>query len=417
MKLPHALRALAHRNFRLLLAGQGTSHVGNWVQLIATSWLMYQITGSTFMLGVASFALYGPLLLIAPFAGVLLDRVDVRKVLIGTNLVALFQAVVMTMLVVSNGLQAWHIVAGNLVFGFVSACDMPARQSLLPKLVGSRDDLSSAIAINSAIMNGARALGPAVGGIAIGAVGDAFGFGLNVLLRGAGLSTLLLIRMPSSSKPRLRGGWTSQFLEGVRYAFGFLPSRSALLLLAATSVTVQSYTTLMPWFAKDRFHGDSHTLGVLLGIAGVGSVAGLTYLAARPTVSGLFSSIARSSMLAGIALIAFSLSQHFWLGAVMIFLVGVGMTLTAASTNTVLQTIVPDELRGRIASIYVMAYLGVSPLGAIAGGWLAERTGPPAALMASGILTLVCAFAYSSQLPAIRTAIWPVYARLGILKH
>ena len=415
MPLPRGLRALAHRNFRLFLAGQGTSQTGNWLQLIATSWLMYRLTGSTLMLGLATFALQIPFLVLAPVAGVFLDRVDVRRVLFVTNSIAFLQALTMLTLVAGGAIAPWHLVAGNFVLGVVNACDAPARQSLLVRLVDDRADLQNAIALNSTMMNFARFLGPMIGGAVIAAFGEVAGFALNSLLRFAVLGALAAMRLRAKLTAAAVGGWLRQFSTGLRYAYGFLPSRSALLLLAATSITTQSYSSLMPWFAKERFHGDSHTLGVLMSAAGLGAVSGMIYLASRHSVRGLFRLIGWTAALAGAALIAFSLVTSLWPALPMVYLTGMGMMLTAASTNTVLQTIVPDELRGRVASLYVMSFLGVSPLGALFAGWAAEHGGAPNTLLVCGAVTLACASLYAAQLPSIRHAIRPVYERLGIV--
>jgi MFS family permease len=413
--LPRGLRALAHRNFRLFLAGQGTSQTGNWLQLIATSWLMYRLTESTFMLGLATFALQIPFLVLAPLAGVFLDRVDVRRVLFITNSIALLQAVVMFTLVAGGTIAPWHLVAGNFVLGVVNACDAPARQSLLVRLVDDRADLQNAIALNSTMMNFARFLGPMIGGAVIAAFGEVAGFALNSLLRFAVLAALAAMRLQARLTAAAIGGWLRQFATGLRYAYGFLPTRSALLLLAATSITTQSYSSLMPWFAKERFHGDSHTLGLLMSAAGLGAVSGMVYLASRQSVRGLFRLIGWTAALAGVALIAFSLVTNLWLALPMVYLTGMGMMLTAASTNTVLQTIVPDELRGRVAALYVMSFIGVSPLGALFAGWAAEHIGAPHTLLACGAVTLLCAGLYVAQMPLIRHAIRPVYERMGIV--
>lgn len=413
-RLPHGLRALAHRNFRVFLAGQGTAQTGNWLQLVATSWLMYSLTESTFMLGLCTFALHIPFLFIAPMAGVLLDRVEVRRVMFVTNSVAFLQSACMLFLVATGRAEPWHLVIGNLVLGMVNACDAPARQSLLVQLVGRREDLSNAIALNSSMMTGARFVGPMVGGSVIALAGVSGGFAANALFRFAVLGALAALRLAKRAAPRRAHGAWRQFTEGLAYAFGFLPTRSALLLLMATSMTVQAYPSLMPWFAAQRFQGGAQTLGLLIGGAGLGALSGMVYLATRSSVRGLLDLIAWTAALAGAALLAFSFTPNLWLALVLIYLTGMGMMLTAASTNTLLQTIVPDELRGRVASIYVVSFVGVSPFGALAVGWLAEGIGPPRALALFGGLTLVATIAYARQLGAIRRAMQPVFDRLGI---
>ena len=413
MTLPHGLRALRHRDFRLFFSGQGISQIGTWLQLIATSWLVYRLSGSAFLLGLAAFAMQIPFLVLAPLAGVLVDRLDRRRVLMVTNAIAALQATTMFLLVALGAVQPWHLIAGNLVLGVVNACDAPARQSILIHLVGGRRDLANAIALNSTMMNLARFVGPMIGGALIAALGEPWGFGANALSYLAMLWALALIRVIPPKQASAESGLVRALAAGARYAYGFLPSRSALLLLTAVSLTVNSYVALMPWFAREAFHGDSGTLGVLISSAGLGAVTGMLYLAARSGVRGLFGLIALTSATAGGALLVFSLSSTLWLALPALYCVGLGLMLTAASTNTVLQTIVPDELRGRVASLYVMSFIGMAPLGALATGWIAERVGPPATLAACGIAALGASAVYASRLGAIRREIRPVYERLG----
>jgi MFS family permease len=415
MPLPHGLRAFRHRNYRLYFAGQGISQVGTWLQLIATSWLVYRLTDSALMLGIAAFALHIPFLLVAPFAGVLVDRRHKRNVLFFTQSTALAQSLVMLALVASGRVEAWHLVAGNLVLGAVNALDGPARQSLLVELVGGREDLPNAIAFSSALMNAARFVGPMIGGAVIAALGEAWGFGLNSLSYCAVLAALWQIRVVPRATETGGGGWLRQLAAAFRYAFGFLPTRAALLLLAVMSFSVQPYQSLAPYFARDVFGGDSRTLGFLIGAAGFGAVSGMVYLALRPTVRGLLTLLPAAAAVAGAALVGFSFSGALWLALPLLFLVGMGGMLAAASTNTVLQTIVEDHMRARAVSIYMMAFLGMAPLGALAAGALAERIGPPAALALGGAATLAAALAYWARLAEIRRAIRPVYEKLGIV--
>ena len=414
MSLPPALRALRHRDFRLFFAGQGVSQLGTWLQLIATSWLIYRLSGSTLLLGLAAFAMQIPFLVLAPLAGVFVDRLDRRRVLLVTNSVAAVQAVTMFAVVALGIVQPWHLIAGNLVLGVVNACDAPARQSILIHLVGGKADLANAIALNSVMMNGARFVGPTLGGALIAAFGETWGFGINSLSYFAMLAALARIPADERRLAPLETGLVRQLAAGARYAYGFLPVRSALLLLSATSLTVGSYVALMPWFAREAFHGDSRTLGVLMGAAGLGAVSGMAYLATRPGIRGLLRLIGWMSATAGAALVVFALAGSMWIALPALYFVGMGMMLTAASTNTVLQSIVPDELRGRIASIYVMSFIGVSPLGALGAGWIAERVGPPATLAACGIATLAAALVYASQFQAIRREIRALYEKIGI---
>jgi MFS family permease len=409
------LRAFRHHDFRLFYIGQGVSQIGTWLQMIATSWLVYRLSGSTFMLGLSAFALQVPFLVLAPIAGVFVDRLDRRRVLIFTNSIAALQAVTMFAVVALGVAQPWHLIAGNLVLGIVSACDAPARQAILVQLVGGKADLPNAIALNSAMMNAARFIGPLVGGALIAALGEVWGFGLNSLTFIVMLSALFKMRVAPAPHAQSDRGLLRQLAAGARYAFGFLPTRCALLLLAAISLTVHSFSALMPWFAREVFHGDSSTLGALMGAAGLGAVSGMIYLAARPDIRGLLRLVGAMAAVAGTALTVFSFATTLWIALPALYFVGMGSMLVAASTNTVLQSIVPDELRARVASLYVMSFLGIAPVGAFITGSVAERAGPPATLAGCGILALAATAAYAAQLPAIRREIRPVYAKLGII--
>jgi len=414
MKLPNSLRALQHRKFRLFIVGQRTSQIGNWVQLIATSWLVYQLSGSTLMLGLAAFSLQIPMLVITPFAGVLLDRLDVRRVLFVTNTLAMLQSLVMLALMVSGHIEAWHVVLGNAVLGLGNAFDAPARQALISKLLPDRQELTNAIALNSTVMNGARFIGPMLGGLVTANFGEVWSFAVNCVMR---LAVLFALRATIIATHVARHGPSSilkQLMMGIEYAYGFFPSRCALLLLAVSSFCLHSYGSLMPWFASQRFQGDSRTLGLLYSSAGLGAVCGMIYLASRTNIRGLFKVIGWSAGVAGLTLVAFSFSESLWLALPMLFLSSLSMMLTAASTNTVLQSIVPDELRGRVAALYVMSFLGMSPVGSLFSGWLADHIGSQNALAIFGATGLSAALVYAYHFKQIRAEILPLYAALEI---
>ena len=400
MAVHHSLRAFRHRDFRLYFAGQGISQTGTWLQTIATSWLIYELSGSAFLLGLAAFAQFIPMLVLGPFAGVWVDRQRKRKVLLITQSFALGQALAMLALV---------------ALGILNAFDSPARQAQLVELVGGKEDLPNAIAFSSILMNGARFVGPMIGGAVIAGFGEVWGFGLNSMMRGAVILALWLIRAKPRPTERATTGWLEQLAVGFRYAYGFLPSRSALLLVSAVSFSIQPYQSLAPYFARDVFHGGSETLGYLISAGGFGAVSGMVHLAVRPSVRGLLGQIPFAAGAAGVALIAFSFSTSLWVALPMLYFAGMGSMITAASTNTVLQTIVEDRMRARVVSIYMMSFLGVAPLGALLAGVLAERIGPPLTLALGGALALCAAFAYWMTLAKIRAAIRPVYQKLGIV--
>ena len=414
MKLPHGLRAFRHRGFRVFFLGQGISQFGTWLQLIATSWLIYRLTGSAFWLGLATFALQLPFLVLAPVAGVWVDRLNKRKVLLATNTVAWLQAMAMLALVASGRIEPWHLITGNALLGLVNAFDSPARQSFLIELVGGREDLPNAIAFQSMLMNGARFVGPMIGGVVIALGGEVWGFGLNAASYLAVLAALAAMRVSPRVAEQAEAGWRAQLAAGFRWAYGFGPSRSMLLLLAAVSIGAQPYQSLAPYFARDVFGGDSQTLGILIGAGGMGAVSGMLYLALRPTVRGLLTVIGYAAAAAGVALIGFAYTPRLWPALALVFVTGMGIMLTAGATNTVLQSIVEDRLRARVAAIYIMSFLGMSPLGALAAGWAAHHVGPPAALAAGGLLAFAAACVYLVRLPAIRREMRPLYERLGI---
>lgn len=417
MKLPNSLRALQHRNFRLFIVGQGTSQIGNWVQLIATSWLVYRLSESTLMLGLSAFCLQIPMLVITPFAGVLIDRLDVRRLLFATNSLAMLQSLVMLALMVSGQIEAWHVIAGNLVLGLGNAFDAPARQALISKLLPNRQELTNAIALNSTVMNGARFIGPMLGGLVTASFGEVWSFAVNCVMRLAVLFALNATQIARHMAPKSQAGILRQLMAGLEYAYGFFPSRCALVLLAFSSFCLQSYASLMPWFASERFQGDSRTLGLLYSAAGLGAVCGMLYLASRNTIRGLFKIIGWSAGVASVTLVAFSFAPTLWLALPMLFVSALSMMLTAASTNTVLQSIVPDELRGRVAALYVMSFLGMSPVGSLASGWLASFIGSPYALALLGLLALTASMVYAHFFQRIRQDILPLYEAMEIPPH
>jgi MFS family permease len=417
MKLPNSLGALQHRNFRLFIVGQGTSQIGNWVQLIATSWLVYRLSDSTLMLGLSAFSLQIPMLVITPFAGVLIDRLDVRRVLFATNALAMTQSLVMLALMISGHIEAWHVIAGNAVLGLGNAFDAPARQALISKLLPNRQELTNAIALNSTVMNGARFIGPMLGGLITATFGEVWSFALNCSMRLAVLSALNATHIAQHVSRKSHAGIFKQLMVGVSYAYGFFPSRCALVLLAISSFCLQSYGALMPWFASQRFHGDSRTLGLLYSSAGLGAVCGMLYLASRNSIRGLFKVIGWSAGVASVTLMAFSFAPSLWLALPMLFVSALSMMLTAASTNTVLQSIVPDELRGRVAALYVMSFLGMSPVGSLCAGWLASWMGSQNALALFGGIAFMAALMYARYFPRIRRDILPLYESLDIPHH
>ena len=408
-------RALRHRNFRLFFVGQGLSMMGTWLQQVAMGWLTYRLSGSAWLLGVVAFCANIAILVLGPFAGVLADRVNRRRALFVTQSLMLMQALALTVLTAFGHIEVWHLIAFALWLGTVSAFDVPLRQSLYIHLVEDRVDLPNAIALNSFLVNAARVVGPALAGLLLSIAGEAACFGLNALSFLAVIVAIAQMRWPHLSPASTSAGWWSNWREGAHYAFGFAPARALLILVATLSWTITPYSSLMPIYAKDIYGGDAHTLGLLLSAAGAGALACTAYLAGRTSVRGLGRVIAGSAAISGLALGTFAYLRVFPIAVVLMALVGGGVILAAASANTILQTIVDDRLRGRVAGFFMMAFLGVAPLGNLAAGALAARFGAPATFLGNGLLCVLAALWFWRCLPALGDLLRPTYRRLGII--
>ena len=411
----HTFRALRHRNFRLFFVGQGMSLIGTWLQQVAMGWLTYRITGSAWLLGVVAFCANIGILAFSPFAGVLADRVNRRRALVATQSLMLVQALALALLVALGHVQTWHLIAFALWLGTVSAFDVPLRQSLYVHLVDDRADLSNAIALNAFLVNAARVVGPALAGILLSLAGEATCFALNALSFVAVIAAIARLRWPAATQPTATGGWWANWLEGARYAAGYMPARALLALVAVLSWTITPYSSLMPIYAKDVYAGGPHTLGLLLSAAGVGALACTMYLAGRSTIRGLGRVIAAATGVSGLSLALFAYLRILPVALLLMALVGGGVILAAASTNTILQTIVDDRLRGRVAGFYTMAFLGVAPVGNLAAGALAAAVGAPATFLANGLLCVAAALWFRRTLPALAVVLRPTYKRLGII--
>jgi MFS family permease len=415
-RLPRSFRALRHRNFRLFLAGQVVSLIGTWMQQLALGWLVYRMTRSPFLLGLVGFAGQAPSLVLSPVAGVLADRWNQRHMVLVTQSLSLLQAAALSILVLTGRVDVWHVVVLSLFLGLVNAVDTPVRQAFLVQMVGGREDLANAIALNSTTFNAARLVGPAIGGALIARLGEGLVFLLNALSYIAVIAALLAMKAPPAPAPPPGDAalW-SNLREGVRYVAGFAPIRSILLLAGLVSLAGTPYTVLMPVFATDVLHGDAHTLGFLMGAVGIGALAGALTLAARKSVRGLGLVIVAAVTTFGAGLVAFSASRVLWVSLVLLLGCGWGLMVQMASCNTILQTIVDDDKRGRVMSFYAVAVMGTLPIGSLLAGALAARIGAPRTVAVGGATCLVAALAFARSLPALRAQIRPIYARLGIL--
>jgi len=410
-----ALRALRHRNFRLFFCGQSVSLIGTWMTRLATSWLVYRLTGSTLLLGVISFASQIPTFFLAPVAGVWVDRWERRRVLLVTQFLAALQSLMLAGLTLSGRITISEIVWLSIFQGLINAFDMPGRQSFLVQMVDGRTDLSNAIALNSTMVNIARLLGPAMAGIIIAAVGEGYCFLIDGVSYFAVITSLLAMNIEGQAVSRSAASMFVQLKEGWTYISTFAPIRTVLLLFAIISFMGVPYTVLMPVFATKILHGGPHTLGFLMGATGVGSIIAAVGLAARKSVRGLYRVIPTVAAVFGGGLIAFSFSRNYWLSLALMGVTGFGMMQFAAASNTVIQTIVEDDKRGRVMSYYTMAYMGASPFGSLLAGSLGRVIGAPGAVLLCGIGCAAGAVWFWFQIPKLRAVIRPIYRRLGIL--
>ncbi len=411
------LRALRSRNYRLFFAGQSVSLIGTWMTRIATSWLVYRLTKSPFLLGVTSFVGQVPLFFLAPLAGVWVDRWDKRRTLVATQALSMLQSLALAAITFSGTVTVTHIIWLMLFQGLINAIDMPARQAFVVQMVDAREDLPNAIALNSSMVNAARLIGPAIAGVLISSVGEAICFLIDGISYGAVILSLLAMQFSAGVTARKKKRVVDDLLEGWRYVTTSIPIRSILLLLALVSLLGMPYTVLMPIFAANVLHGGPHTLGILMSCTGTGALVGAVALAGRASVIGLGRVIPWSAGVFGAALIGFGFSRNIWLSAFLLLLVGFGMMRHMAASNTILQTILEDEKRGRVMSFYAMAFVGMSPFGSLLAGTVAARIGAPATVAISGVLCLLGALLFAWRLPVLRKVVRPIYEQLGILSE
>jgi MFS family permease len=410
-----AVRALRARNYRLFFGGQSISLVGTWMTRIATSWLVYRLTRSAFLLGLVSFAGQIPLFFVAPIAGVWVDRWNRHRALVVTQILSMLQSFALAWLALAHVITVWEIVWLMLFQGLVNAFDMPARQAFVIQMVEDRADLSNAIALNSSMVNAARLVGPALAGVIIAAVGEGYCFLLDGISYLAVIVSLLAMRIaaqpPHPSGKRI----LHEFTEGWTYVTQSVPIRSILMLLGLVSLVGMPYTVLMPIFASQILHGGAHTLGFLMAASGVGALTSAIALAARRSVLGLGRMIPLSAAIFGAALIAFSFSRVFWISTFLLLGTGFGFLQQMAASNTILQTIVAEEKRGRVMAYYSMAFQGIAPFGSLLAGALAAKIGAPATLAGGGGICILGALWFARRLEGIRRLVRPIYEEMGIL--
>src|SRR5881394_1489441 len=409
-------RALRHRNYRLFFTGQSLSLVGTWITRVATSWLVYRLTGSELLLGIAGFAGQIPTLIITPFAGVLVDRHDRRRILLVTQAGSLIQSAILAVLTFTDVITVRQIILLQVIQGVINSFDTPARQAFVSEMVEDRRDLPNAIALNSSMVNGTRIIGPSIGGLLIAGFGEAWCFAVDAISYIAVIGSIVAMRVPARARHEAAEmHLLDELHHGWRYVLQSVPIRSALLLVAIVSMAGTPYVVLMPAIAAQVLHGGANTLGLLMAATGVGALAGALYLAQRESVLGLGRIIMWASAVFGVGLVIFSLTTSLWFSFVILAIAGCGFMIHLAATNTVLQTIVEERLRGRAMSFYTMAFFGTVPIGSLLGGILADRFGAMRTVLMTGIVCLAGSAWFAYKLPAIRAVVRPIYRERGII--
>jgi MFS family permease len=411
------LRALRSRNFQIFYAGQGMYLLGTWIQTVAMSWLVYRLTGSALLLGVTTGAQQLPMLFLSPIAGVCADRVNRQRLLLLIQSLAFVQALTLALLTFAGIVRVPHLIVLALLLGVVNAFETPTRQAFLLELIERREDLPNAIALQSMLFQLTRFLGPSAAGLILAAFGEAWCFFVNAVTYLAIISVYAFIRVKPRPLPDSNIEWWQQLLAGFRYAFGFLGTRRLLLLLVVMGFFTAPWSSLMPIFAAQTFGGDSKTFGFLIGAVGLGAIAGTFALALRSSVRGLGRVVASTTILAGAALVAFSLSKTLWLSLLFLAVFGFGLVVTAASVNTILQTMADENKRARVISMYVMCFLGIAPLGNFAAGALAEGVGANTTLLFCGLIVALAGAAFALGLKGWARAVRPVYLERGIIQE
>jgi len=407
-------RALAHRNYRLFFSGQSVSLVGTWITRVATSWLVYRLTHSALLLGVVGFWGQIPSLVLSPFAGVFVDRWDRHKILVWTQVLSALQSLGLAILALTNTITVVWIIVLQVAQGIINAFDTPARQSFVVQMVDDPADLPNAIALNSTMVNASRIIGPSIGGLIIAAVGEGWCFMIDAFSYVAVIASLLAMRV--ERRPvRSRGKMLDELRAGFKYVTGFAPVRTALTLLAIVATMGMPYTVLMPIIATNVLHGGAHTLGFLMTASGAGAVVGALYLASRRSVVGLGRIMMFATLSFGAGLIVFGLTRVLWLALIVLPFVGGGMMVEMASTNTILQTVTEEHLRGRVMAFYTMAFLGTAPIGSLIAGVAASRIGASNTIILGGVACMMGGLWLALRLPSLRAQVRPIYAERGIL--
>lgn len=401
-------RALWHRNYRLYFIGQLISLTGTWIQQIAINWLVYSLTKSALLMGTITFISYLPMLIISPFAGVLIDRVDKCRAIIVLQTLFLVQAFILAILAITGIIQVWHIVVLSILVGLISTIDMPLRQAFVVNLVDRNEDLGNAISLNSSSFNLARLIGPAIAGILIAKFNEGICFFINSLSYIAVIGMLFALKIShKGNKTKTKANVLTELKEGIKYSFGSTPIRTTLIYLTTTCLIGMSCLVLMPIYAKEILKGDARTLGMLMSSSGAGAFFGALILASKKSVSGLEKLVHRAFIITGMGFIGLSLSNQLIISMSILCLTGFNMVTVVAGCNTLIQNFVEDGKRGRVMSLYTMAFMGTVPIGNLLCGAIAEKIGVPHTFLLSGILTIAFALIFKSQLKYFKTEAEP----------
>jgi MFS family permease len=412
-----SLPAFKSRNYRLFFLGQGLSLVGTWITMVAMIWLVYHLTQWPVLLGIVGFASQVPNLVLVPFGGVLSDRLNHRRTLIVTQALSMLQSFALAILTLTGVVHISHIILLSLFQGIVNAIDSPTRQAFVPEIVDRKDSLVNAIALNSSMFNGARLIGPAMGGILLAKVGAGYCFLIDGISYFAVLLALIAMRIerkPPTAQTSLTLATVGQHLkEGFVYAFGFAPIRSILIMVGLVSFLGVNFVVILPIYANEILHGNANTLGLLMAASGVGSLIAAIQLSLRRGVQGLGWLAAIAPIIYGVGMVAFALSRSIWLSALLLAVLGYSSLLQSASSNTIIQTLVRDEMRGRVMSIYIMSFLGLISFGNLFQGGLVDLIGAPVTVVINGVLCVTVAVFYARQLPRLRQIVWRSYPELA----
>jgi MFS family permease len=408
-------RALRHRNYRLFFGGQSISLVGTWITRVATSWLVYRLTGSELLLGIVGFCGQIPTTVLAPFAGVIVDRTDRHRILVITQFLSMLQSAALGVLTLEGIITVKLLLGLQVVQGVINAFDTPARQAFVVEMVEDRADLANAIALNSSMVNGSRILGPSIGGALIAAFGEGWCFTVDAVSYLFVIASLAMMTGRRVHQPQVGARMIEELRSGWHYVRTSAPIRTGLLVLAIVSTVAMPYTVLMPAFVSNVLHGGPNTLGLLMTASGVGALVGGLYLASRTSVVGLGTVVMYSTLAFGAGLVGFAFARSLWIALVMLPIVGAGFMVQMAATNTVLQTLVEDRLRGRLMAFYTMAFFGTAPIGSLLAGVAADRIGSQWTIAACGLVSLLAGSWLASQLPALRAIVHPIYRERGIL--